>query len=213
MEWLAQICSRDPNRAWLASPIKAEVDGSPVTIATDGHRMVVVDGHVAEAVAQPAGGGDVVPVASAPVKGKPVDAVKFRGWVMLGWLRCRGAKCRVCTGSGFVTCLACDGRIRLDCTCHCGHEHGHQCVDCRGGKRPCTGLAGGARPERDRLGWIGKELFDLDLLAPMVEHVKDKTIWLEVAGQQLRIRGAGWKGFLMVRLASAGDEKWPRWKV
>ncbi len=211
--WIAELCSTDVTRSNLMKPFWDTHEGKAYTIATDGHRMIAIDGQLPDTAA-----ARVPALTLAFPKKKPdarasVDLGRLRAWASVGWLGCKGADCELCRGKRTVACDECGGTGSRDRTCdNCDEIHECVCMECEDGTHECTGRAGGERAPMRR-GWLGRGLFDLDLLAPTIGRQTDADVRVEFRGYELLIIGAGWRAVIMGIRPGAEDDKWPRFEL
>lgn len=158
-EFLKQFCAAKDTKYVLSRPIVYEYEGRNYTYATDGHRLMIVDGILKDCT--PA---DNAPKIGAFLKVEPQGAI-VNTTALKEFLQCGQPTTD--------TCKECDGSGETRCICHrCDDEHIAVC-DCAG--------------ERIRLvrkGRLGIATINRCLLADMVADIEDETVLLHIPNRE-----------------------------
>ncbi|MEJ7730500.1 MAG: hypothetical protein WKG00_14925 [Polyangiaceae bacterium] len=198
LEKLALVCIRNPARANMHAPWHLLVDGEPWTVATDGHRLVAVRGHVEGA--RPSNGK----ITNAhEMLALPSTSVEVRTDVLRAWAK-GAADTRPCDCDGkAVKCDECRGTGGVECACDCGAaSHDVDCEECAGtGRLDCDCVGGRVPAEKDPRHLLGR-VYNRNLVPALLALAPEQVragLW-PVLGQDheaLVLWGDDWRGVVM----------------
>lgn len=182
------------------SPGAFDWSGRPYSIAVDGHRAMIVEGHHAPMQDVPVEPMQrwLAPIVTMPCTvGEMVAALRLHA----GLRDCQACKnARTVDVPVMMECHECDGEGALECG-ECGHES--DCKHCKGSGQvksrttktePCACIDAGLPVT------LGISQVNLRLLLPVLEQIPDQPIrWGHLGDkyEPLRIDGEGWHFLLM----------------
>lgn len=207
--WLPSICAGNPAYPTTLQPYTVPLDDASVTIATDGHRLVMVREYLGYGNASTDVAHSLRSVLTMPVEvePRPFDLAGFRQFI---GVREFPAGCDTCHGDGEVECETCAGAGSEQCECHCGNIHEDDCDSCSGrGEHPCPDCKGHSNsPVQIR---VHGNLFDARTFRPVIDHlpVEAATYRQGVETSALRIESAHWTCLFMPLRDEHRDEPFP----
>lgn len=156
-EFLQQFTSRQESKYIPSHPVVKTVDGKEYTYATDGHRIMILDGAL-EGVERSDKGPNISTFVSVGPQGIPVNTAILKGFLS-------------CGQPTTEDCQKCDGGT-LSCTCaQCDNHHESECG--------CGGF-----PVRLKRPVLFNDVgLNSCLLADMVADIEDETVLIHVENE------------------------------
>lgn len=159
-EFLKQFCAYEDSKYILARPVVTTINGKDYTFATDGHRIMIVDGIVDGCET---GKGPNIASFLIERQGVPVNTKALQVFLECG--KPTTEPCRDCRGTRKV-------------------DHRCDCQYCSRTRQDDCGCEGRRLVKR---GYLGTAMFNRCLLADMVADIEDGTVTLYVPDSEAPI--------------------------